>query len=80
MSVCDLCNIPIGPEATRYTASQIKTAAQKGLRPPKALDAIGLAFGISPQAQEADWVRQVMADTTDWLLCSSCSQKANRYL
>ena len=34
MSVCDICNEPLGDESYRYTSSQMKKAVQNGFCPP----------------------------------------------
>lgn len=80
MAICDVCSTPIGPEAKRYSASQIKTAVRAGFRPPETAFELGAAFGMSQAQTEASWVQRVMADTTDWLLCPSCASKAGRHL
>jgi signal recognition particle receptor subunit beta len=80
MAICDLCSTPIGPEAKRYSASQLKTAVRAGLRPPTTAFELGAAFGMSQAQAEESWVQRVMADTTDWLFCLSCASRVEQYL
>ncbi|MFZ5918573.1 MAG: DUF4190 domain-containing protein [Chloroflexota bacterium] len=80
MAICDVCSTPIGPEAKRYSASQIKTAVRAGFRPPAVAFELAAAFGLSQAQAEAEWVQRALADTTDWLLCPSCDSQAGRHL
>lgn len=80
MSVCDLCNVPISPNARMYSSSTIKRAVRDGLRPPISAFELGAAFGMSKAQSESAWITQVMQDTSDWMLCHSCADSADSYL
>jgi hypothetical protein len=80
MSVCDLCNVPVGANATSYSASQIRRAVHAGLRPNSTSVELGAAFGMSKEATEQAWIQQVMTDMTDWLLCPACSAKLTQFI
>ncbi len=73
MDICDLCNTPIERDAKRYSASQMKIAVRKGLRPPATTVQLGAALGLSRDEVLATWIQRVMADTTDWAFCPSCA-------
>jgi len=80
MNVCDLCSVPLGANSTRYSASQIKKAVHAGLRPNSTSVELGAAFGMSKEATHQAWIRQVMADKTDWLLCPAWSQRYAQFV
>ncbi len=75
MPICDLCNESIDSGSPRYSPFLIQTAVQLGVRPPKRIFNLGAVFGMSQQELEQGWVRQVMADTTEWMLCPGCAWK-----
>jgi len=80
MSLCDLCSMPLGTNATRYSASQFRKAVQQGLRPNSVYFELGAAFGMSKQDAEQVWLRQVLTDNTDYLLCSTCATRCEVYM
>jgi hypothetical protein len=75
MNVCDLCNLPLSQDSTRYSASQIRKAVRAGLRPNSTSIELGAAFGMSKEDTITEWKKRVMTDNTDWCLCPSCSSK-----
>lgn len=77
---CDLCNAVIGSDARRFSAEQMRIAVRQGLRPAGEMELLALAFGISTTDANADWVRRVMGDTSDWALCTSCVPRMESYL
>ncbi len=83
MATCDLCNTSTHVEAgaKRYTASEMKTAARSGLRPPAAALRLLMLFGRSQAEAEKDWMESIlMPDNTDWLLCPDCSSICENHL
>lgn len=76
MSICDVCNEPIGPNSKRYTADQMRNAVRAGFRPPEnvanPVAQMFETFGLPADAFINNWINQVFNDTTDWLLCASC--------
>lgn len=80
MAICDLCNDSAGGNSKRYSSAQVRTAVRAGLRPDPAMFAMGAAFGLSAEESAAGWIQQVMSDSTDWVLCGTCAQKADRYV
>jgi hypothetical protein len=80
MSVCDLCSVPLGADATRYSSAQIKKAVRTGLRPDSTVFELSAAFGMSKGAAEQAWLQRVMTDKTDWLLCPACSAKCASFV
>jgi len=81
MPICDLCSCSIGKEAKRYTAPQIKKAIRGGLRPPKdSVDDMATGMGFSQEDLYLEWKKQVMNDTSDWLLCPKCASRTDKYL
>lgn len=79
MNVCDLCNTPLGANATRFSASQVKEAVRAGLRPSSISFELGAAFGMSKEDSERAWIHRVMTDNTDWLLCPACRARYEQY-
>ena len=79
MNACDLCNVPLGSNADRYSASQIRKAVQAGLRPDSNSVELGAAFGMSKEDTQQAWIQQVMTDNTDWLLCPACSARQAQF-
>lgn len=76
MSVCDICNIELKNDSTRVTSEEMKKAVKSGFRPPgDAIDDMAAQrFGSEgKRLLEAGWIKDVMNDTTDWLLCSQCN-------
>jgi hypothetical protein len=82
MGNCDLCNTPIGANAKRYSALQMREAVRAGLRPDSTgpLAALAMVSGGSIEEMNAGWVQQVMTDTTDWAMCPTCTAKVESYL
>jgi len=78
--ICDLCVSGIGPSARRYSASQMKTAVRRELRPPESIDRVGHAVGMAKESFTEKWIQRVMADTTDWAMCDSCAARVEQYL
>jgi hypothetical protein len=80
MGNCDLCNKSIAISAERFSAAQIKSAVQAGLLPPSNIDTLGGVFGMSQEKAHVGWIQRVMADSTDWAMCSSCASTVRKYL
>ncbi len=80
MSVCDLCNAPVGIGARHYSALQIQRAARSGLRPSGITSLQGALFGLSQDEMHSSWLQMVMRDTTSWTLCFSCAAKVDSFL
>lgn len=75
---CDLCNTSISFSARQFTPSQITRAVRAGLTPAEHIVSMGTSFGATRGAVIADWKSKVMADTTNWALCTSCAAKVDR--
>jgi len=80
MGNCDLCGTTIGPNAKRYSPSQMKTAVRAGLRPSSDFLDLAAALGRPLKEATAGWIQRIMVDTTDWALCPSCARQVERYL
>jgi Tfp pilus assembly protein PilF len=80
LGICDLCSAPLQAGTKQYSAADFKSAVRSGLRPPATAIELGAAFGMSQSQTEANWINRVMADSTDWFLCSSCYSASARFL
>jgi hypothetical protein len=80
MNLCDLCNVSLGADSIRYSASRIKKAVRDGLRPDPTLLEFGTALGMTKTETEQLWVKQVMADNSDWLLCPACAARFEQFI
>jgi tetratricopeptide (TPR) repeat protein len=77
---CDLCGAPLQAGTKLYSAIEIKNAVRSGLRPPATAVELGAALGMSQSLTESNWIQKVMTDSSDWLLCSTCSTTFARFL
>jgi len=80
MAICDLCNDSAGGNSKRYSCAQFRSAVRAGLRPGNTMSAMGAVFGLSTEESSTGWIQQVMSDSSDWVLCGTCAQKADRYV
>jgi hypothetical protein len=80
MGSCDLCSVPLGPDARRYSATQVRAAVAAGLRPAGGVADLAAAFGMSEEEMHAGWLQQVRADPSDWSLCPSCGVRTDGFL
>ena len=78
MKSCDLCGKRVS-ETVHIPIKEFQQAVRDGFNPFKIreIDTSGAtgpsaAFGISVEKVYEDWLEQVLADTTDWGLCSVC--------
>jgi len=78
--LCDLCAVEVGPDAPRFSAVQMRAAVLGGLLPPDSAGSLSRSMGISEADFEAQWVRRVMEDATDWAFCPSCVLEVERHL
>lgn len=76
MAVCDLCNTPISSASKRYSAAQVRAAVNAGLLPSGSAAELAKVFDPSLQG----WKQMVLSDSTDWVLCPSCSVLADARL
>lgn len=78
MSTCDLCSGAADKNAVRFSSSYFRRLVEIGLRPEGSMLTLGTVLGMSKDEAITGWVQQVMSDSTDWLLCQQCAQKAQR--
>jgi len=85
MSVCDVCNVKLKKDSKRFSSAEVKKAVKAGFRQPSSgissvIDDIAVReFG--PEAKnfmEAQWIKQVMNDNSDWLLCPRCAEELEK--
>lgn len=79
MSNCDLCNKQIATyEVVRIPLSEMQQAVLEGFNPFKTpgidIPKLGAAFGIGDEQMFQQWRKRLMADTTDWGLCPTCTE------
>jgi hypothetical protein len=78
MATCDRCNANVFG-GKRYGAAAIRQAVRNGLRLPESEYRLGAVGGRTTQQVHDDWVRFVMSDSSDWLLCPACSGVVDRH-
>lgn len=78
MGVCDLCNVPLGANASQFSPNEMRAAVRAGLRPTGGM--IDVMVSISGFSNDEHWVQRVMTDNTDWAMCDSCAVKTRGYV
>jgi len=76
---CDLCNTTIGPGASRFSPSQMRSSIAAGLEPPEHIISTGVAFGAPRSAVVEGWRQQAVASPTDWAMCPDCAEEVERH-
>ncbi|MBN1837589.1 MAG: hypothetical protein JW820_17160 [Spirochaetales bacterium] len=87
---CDICGCQLSSEPCHEIKNdRFKGIVAKGFNPwmhdihfaaGMQLSDLGAAFGMDSNQQYRSWKRQVMTDTTNWILCSNCYRHARGYL
>jgi hypothetical protein len=85
MPVCDICNATPGSDAEQIPAGQLRAAVDTGYRPAAVIEqyrrlASRLGLNLGDDHWYGEWVTQVRNDSTDWLLCRSCSTGLEAHL
>jgi hypothetical protein len=83
MSICDICGVDIKNDSKIFSSEDLKKAVKAGFRPPPSVfdDMAVQAYGKEAEKfMEAGWIKQVMEDTSNWMLCSKCTSELEKLL
>jgi len=78
--ICDLCQIPISPDAEQFHPTQMRIAVRAGLRPPEQMYQLAEAMGNPRRQWEASWLQIVKNESNPWAVCSQCAAQTHRFL
>ena len=86
--ICDICSKTLTRSEIKFhTAATMHQAIRYGLNPWKTpginmtiSSGVGSVFGLNSDEQYRHWRQRVMTDTTDWGLCSDCTQAVSQVL
>ena len=82
MPKCDVCSTAVSWEdGKKYSADEFRQIVEKGFEPDESMMRAAMMLGQSKQDIIAHFKNNTVAtSTTDWLLCSSCSSRADKYI
>ena len=82
MPRCDVCSAPISAdEVTKeYTADEFQRMVLYGFEPDDKMIEFAEAMGAQRSTAVTEWKMNVHASKTGWLLCPSCTERAERFV